>query len=70
MQIVETFEADASDIDQPLVTVTLSVIEALNLECAVRGQLRSMTKTGAETVFVHDAAVMLMELEAINAATE
>jgi hypothetical protein len=59
------------DIDAPYVTLTLSAIEALNLECAVRAWLRGMDEDGGvHPVFVQDAGAMLKELKDINKASE
>ena len=58
------------DIGMPYVTVTMSAIEALNMECAVRGQVNALTESGAESVFIEDAEQLLRELVALNQRSE
>ena len=53
------------DIDAPFATVTVSYIEALNIECAYRGFLREMIKHEADEVFINDAEQALFEWKTI-----
>ena len=70
MNVTETYEYHG-DVDTPYVTLTLSAIEALNLECSVRAWLRRMREDGGtHPVFVSDAEAMLQELKDINKASE
>lgn len=53
------------DEEAPFVTVTLSAIEALNLECAVRSWMRWL-----DGPFFADAEAMLLQLKDINKGSE
>ena len=53
------------DIDAPLVTVTVSAIEALNMENACLGHLHKLIKNESHEVFIRDAEQALLEWKAI-----
>jgi len=63
---IETEHEYSGDIDTPYITVTLTAGEAHNLECAARGQLRSLIKNNTDEVFVSAAEKALSTLVKIN----
>ena len=63
--IVEKEYEWTGDIDAPLVTVTVSAIEALNMECAHRGHLHKLIENKSLDVFIRDAEQTLFEWKTI-----